>query len=61
MHKILEMYILEQGYVDETDVGKQAHNMAIQSYRTRSYVMLQNITAQSAPYIILGYTQGKQI
>ena len=30
MHKILEMYILEQGYVDETSVGKQAHNMAIQ-------------------------------
>ena len=30
MHKILEMYILEQGYLDETSVGKQAHNMAIQ-------------------------------
>ena len=30
MHKILEMYILEKGYVDETSVGKQAHNMAIQ-------------------------------
>jgi len=30
MHKILEMYILEQGYLDETAVGKQAHNMAIQ-------------------------------
>jgi hypothetical protein len=30
MHKILEMYILEQGYLDETNVGKQAHNMAIQ-------------------------------
>ena len=30
MHKILEMYILEQGYVDETSVGKQAHNMAMQ-------------------------------
>ena len=29
MHKILEMYILEQGYLDETNVGKQAHNMAI--------------------------------
>ena len=30
MHKILEMYILEQGYLDETYVGKQAHNMAMQ-------------------------------
>ena len=30
MHKILEMYILEQGYMDETNVGKQAHNMAVQ-------------------------------
>jgi genome maintenance exonuclease 1 len=30
MHKILEKYILEQGYLDETEVGKQAHNMAIQ-------------------------------
>ena len=30
MHKILEMYILEQGYLDETNVGKQAHNMALQ-------------------------------
>ena len=29
MHKILEMYILEKGYLDETNVGKQAHNMAI--------------------------------
>ena len=30
MHKILEMYVLGQGYLDETNVGKQAHNMAIQ-------------------------------
>ena len=30
MHKILEKYILKQGYLDETNVGKQAHNMAIQ-------------------------------
>ena len=30
MHKILEKYILEEGYLDETEVGKQAHNMAIQ-------------------------------
>ena len=29
MHKILEMYILKQGYLDETEVGKQAHNMAL--------------------------------
>ena len=29
MHKILEKYILEQGYLDLTNVGKQAHNMAI--------------------------------
>ena len=29
MHKILEKYILEEGYLDETEVGKQAHNMAI--------------------------------
>ena len=30
MHKILEMYVLEQGYLDQTNVGKQAHNMAMQ-------------------------------
>jgi len=30
MHKILEKYVLEEGYLDQTDVGKQAHNMAIQ-------------------------------
>ena len=30
MHKILEMYILDKGYLDETNVGKQAHTMAIQ-------------------------------
>jgi genome maintenance exonuclease 1 len=30
MHKILEKYILEEGYLDLTNVGKQAHNMAIQ-------------------------------
>lgn len=30
MHKILEKYVLGEGYLDETSVGKQAHNMAIQ-------------------------------
>ena len=29
MHKILEKYILQQGYIDLTTVGQQAHNMAI--------------------------------
>jgi hypothetical protein len=29
MHKILEKYILEEGYLDLTKVGQQAHNMAI--------------------------------
>tara|TARA_R100000963_G_scaffold15415_1_gene10970 strand:+ start:373 stop:1074 length:702 start_codon:yes stop_codon:yes gene_type:complete len=29
MHKILEKYIIEEGYVDLTNVGKEAHNMAI--------------------------------
>ena len=29
MHKILEKYILEEGYLDETEIGKQAHNMAL--------------------------------
>ena len=29
MHKILEKYILKEGYLDLTNVGKQAHNMAI--------------------------------
>ena len=29
MHKILEKYILEQGYLDLTNVGKEAHNMAL--------------------------------
>ena len=30
MHKILEKYIVDVGYVDLTNVGKDAHNMAIQ-------------------------------
>ena len=30
MHKILEKYIIDVGYVDLTNVGKAAHNMAIQ-------------------------------
>ena len=30
MHKILEKYIIENGYIDLTDVGKQAHAMAKQ-------------------------------
>ena len=29
MHKILEEYVKEQGYLDLTDVGKDAHNRAI--------------------------------
>ena len=29
MHKILEKYVLEQGYLDLTKVGQNAHNMAI--------------------------------
>ena len=29
MHKILEKYIDESGYIDLTNVGKDAHNMAI--------------------------------
>ena len=30
MHKILEKYILEDGYIDLTDVGQEAHSMAKQ-------------------------------
>ena len=30
MQKILEKYILGEGYMDETSVGKEAHNMATQ-------------------------------
>ena len=30
MHKILEKYIIEEGYIDLTNVGKEAHNMAMQ-------------------------------
>ena len=30
MHKILEKHILGEGYMDETSVGKEAHNMATQ-------------------------------
>ena len=30
MHKILGKYILEQGYLDMTTVGQEAHNMAKQ-------------------------------
>ena len=29
MHKILEKYILKEGYIDLTTVGREAHNMAI--------------------------------
>ena len=29
MHKILEKYIIEEGYLDLTNVGKEAHNMAM--------------------------------
>ena len=29
MHKILEKYIMEEGYLDLTNIGKAAHNMAI--------------------------------
>jgi len=29
MHKILEKYVLEEGYLDLTQVGQNAHNMAI--------------------------------
>jgi len=29
MHKILENYILKEGYLDLTNVGKDAHNMAM--------------------------------
>jgi genome maintenance exonuclease 1 len=29
MHKILEKYVLEEGYLDLTKVGQNAHNMAI--------------------------------
>ena len=29
MHKILEKYILKDGYIDLTTVGREAHNMAI--------------------------------
>ena len=29
MHTILEKYILEEGYLDLTNVGRQAHNMAL--------------------------------
>ena len=30
MHKILEKYVIEEGYLDQTEVGKEAHNMALQ-------------------------------
>ena len=30
MHKILEKYIIEEGYLDQTEVGQQAHGMALQ-------------------------------
>ena len=40
MHKILEKYVLGEGYLDETTVGKQAHNMAIQVIQSG----LSNIT-----------------
>ena len=30
MHKILEKYIIEEGYLDLTETGREAHNMAVQ-------------------------------
>ena len=32
MHKILEKYIIEQGYLDLTENGLEAHHMAKKSY-----------------------------
>ena len=61
MHKILEMYILEQGYLDETNVGKQAHNMALQVINGGSSQMLQSIMAQSVLCTTQVCTQAKQI
>ena len=62
MHKILEKYILEEGYLDETEVGKQAHNMAHTSYSTTDY---RNVTeyygTECTLCITLVYLQGKQI
>ena len=40
MHKILEKYVLGEGSLDETTVGKQAHNMALQVIQSG----LSNIT-----------------
>ena len=40
MHKILEKYLLGEGYLDETSVGQQAHNMALQVIQSG----LSNIT-----------------
>ena len=34
MHKILEKYVLGEGYLDETTVGKQAHNKALQGIQS---------------------------
>ena len=30
IHKILEKYIIEEGYLDLTETGREAHNMAVQ-------------------------------
>ena len=56
MHKILEKYVLEEGYLDLTQVGQKAHNMAIR-------VIEQGlcITGRSARCTTQAYTQGRLI
>ena len=61
MHKILEMYILEQGLLlDETSVGKQAHNMAIQVINSGLSNVTEYYGTEWALYY-LDYTQSKWI
>ena len=60
MHKILEKYIIEEGYLDLTNVGKEAHNMQCKLYKM-VYQTSQNFMVVSVPCITLACMQGKQI
>ena len=50
MHKILEKYVLDEGYLDETTVGKQAHNMAIQVIQNGLINMTENYGTECTLY-----------
>ena len=56
MHKILEKYIDESGYLDLTNVGKDAHNMAIRIIEQGLCNVTEYYGTECTLYIIQAYT-----